>query len=519
MAKLQQKCKYCGKILKVESEKYYEPLGSYLRTYTCGHSDFIDKQQKIANLAEESEYTSLDGTKALYDFQEEGVKFLEDSNYSSGLFDAMGLGKTPQALVAARNAGFKRIIIIVPSAIIYQWAEEINTWLDDSALAVYPIIGGKTPIIPGFRCYIISRDTLARNSTWKKLVALNPDLIIVDECHSFNNSGSKRTGALVKLLKESACEHKILLSGTPIKNRAGEYFQALNILAPDKFFNRASFVRTWLAGEWNGRTTVYRRLRKVLIPRFQELVSPFILRREKEEVLKDLPPLKRNFIKIVVSDPTLRESYNRQVDLFANFLNTSERVNQMNLLGWLARFRHIVGIAKAQYSIDYIEEFLDSYENDKLAVGIHHQAARDLIYAQMQERGYNPLKLSGEDSAGGKANLQREFNENKKRRLMVIQILAGGEGLNLQSCANALIVEREWNSASEEQFESRFHRNGQTRKVIADYLIAHGTIDEWFHELVEEKRQILGETFGSWSPTSDTEFLKDLAHKTVSRKI
>jgi SNF2 family DNA or RNA helicase len=128
---------------------------------------------------------------------------------------------------------------------------------------------------------------------------------------------------------------------------------------------------------------------------------------------------------------------------------------------------------------------------------------------------YGVLKLSGEDSAIKKQQIVEAFGK-LENRVLIVNMLAGGVGLNLQCCANTLVLERQWSAADEEQFESRFHRNGQKKAVVAEYMGATGTIDQWFHELVEEKRQIFGETIQGWELISDRTSLKDLAIKTVN---
>jgi SNF2 family DNA or RNA helicase len=103
---------------------------------------------------------------------------------------------------------------------------------------------------------------------------------------------------------------------------------------------------------------------------------------------------------------------------------------------------------------------------------------------------------------------------------LIINELAGGVGLNLQCCANALVLERQWNAADEEQFESRFHRDGQTYPVQATYMMATGTIDEWFDEMVEEKQKIFGATVShNFVLTSDEGTLKTLALSTLEKPL
>ena len=103
---------------------------------------------------------------------------------------------------------------------------------------------------------------------------------------------------------------------------------------------------------------------------------------------------------------------------------------------------------------------------------------------------YRPLSLSGADSSDRKQALVDVF-QRPSRRVMIVNIIAGGTGLNLQFCNNCIILERQWNAADEEQFEDRFNRIGQTRPVTAGYPVAIKTIDEYFNNRVEETRKYL----------------------------
>lgn len=514
--KLKEKCAKCGKILDLVEEQILIPDKLYLSRFACGHN-LLGARTVIPD--EIKDFTSLTGDKQAYDFQVEGVNFALSTDMGQGittvLADAMGLGKTIQSILITRIAAMRRILVIVKSATTYQWIREIHEWGDDSPLAVFPIIGTKSFIPPGFHYYVVSMDTIGRNGTYKKIVdAVKPDVIIADECQSFKEDDSARTKALIKMIKEGNVKHRIFLSGTPIKNRANEYFTILNLIAPSAFPNRRRFEREWLIPNAKG---IYTRINPNRYEQFQSLIGKWVLRREKNQVLKNLPKFQRNFQDVYIEDQDIKNSYNRELDLMSNLMNASGKLNTISLLGALAKLRRITGIAKAEHAYEYITEFLENTDTDKIAIGIHHEAVRDLLYAKLLAAGWKPLKLSGEDSAIKKDQIVQSFGL-PEHRVLIINTLAGGVGLNLQMCANTLVLERQWNFADEEQFECRFHRNGQTLPVTADYLIAHGTIDEWFAELVEEKKKIFGETVG-WDFTNDESLLKDLVDKTLANRL
>lgn len=442
-------------------------------------------------------FYGTDLKKKAYPYQVDGVKFAESAELNCILADAMGVGKTIEGLIAIKrnHAVTYPCLVVVKGATVFQWAKEHNEWVSKDFTSCMPVVK-RAHIIPGFNFYIISMDMLAKKDVVDKLIGLNLKSILIDECQNFNNPTALRTQGLVRLIKSSGINYKIALSGTPIKNRLGEYGVMLNLIAP-LYFPNSTLERYWFKPEEKltstGKlTTVYNRLNPLYADRWRELTSRFILRRERHDVLKDLPPLTRDYQIIEIDDVNIKNSYNRTVDLFKNYLSDNKTgINSTQLLGWLAQLRAITGQAKCKNAIEWTRDFMES-SDEPLAIGIQHHSVRDTLHIIFDQFGLRPLKFSGEDNIYQKSDIIRRFT-NGDNRLLVINMLAGGVGLNLQNCANALIIERLWSSADEEQFEARFHRDGQQTAVTMTYMLAKGTIDEFFHDLVIKKRNLLVE--------------------------
>lgn len=584
--RLRTACPVCSKPLDLKSE--CKILDSVLREYKCGHS-FLESAADTSHA--ELDLTSCTGTKQAFDFQKDGIEFVFKTDFNCLIADPMGLGKTIQSLLAARNAKdrFKHILVLVKSATQYQWFYESKEWYDAGLWSTYLIKGSKNFIPPGFNIYILSMDTLSRLTKSKdgtaSLKALDIDLVIVDECHSFKNPDSARSQALVAFLQDISqadvtreidiscpmCRAKwtesttikinlrqnqsnitsrhytnckqcgsrvvvgadhtslndtqrkkglILLSGTPIKNRADEYFIPLNLLKPEVFTSQARFRSRWLVKDFNGK---YNRISPYMIDEFRELTSNFIIRREKNEVLS-LPPFRRTFQYIQSEDENFKKAYNKALQELERAVE-SDGCGWMNVEPHLITLRRIIGMAKCDAAIEHVEEFIETTEDEKIAIGIHHEAVRDRLFYEFQTRGYNPLKLSGEDSAERKSQIQNLWLTDSSRRVAVINMLAGGVGLNLQlpQCQTAIGLERQWNAADEEQFEARFFGRGAVetmpKNFLIEYIIASGTYDQWFTDLVESKRQICGETLDGWNLKSDSDSLKDLVHQTLQGRL
>lgn len=541
MPRLIEVCPQCQKN-KIEIWRSAETI--YLK---CGHYCALTEP---VELRAEIDFYSKDRTKCAYDFQQSGVEFILRSNLNCLIADAMGLGKTIQALVAIREAAeMSKInkdekskispfptLIVVPAAVQFNWVRETFSWyLDESIVTdVYPPITGKQMFIPkGFKFYIISRDSLAANL--KQLQSVEFKCVVVDECHAFKDISAQRTKALIRLIagqdithqhssdgyrtiktqENQGIKHRIFLSGTPIKNRADEYFTVLNLLDPVSFPNMASFRRLWLNGS---------SLKSWQVERFHEKTSKYILRREKTAVLKNLPPFTRNYEWVTITDPEIKNTYNANLHQFR--VEMLAGMNSMQILGWLAKMRRLTALAKLEFANEWITNWLEdaelnhmAFDSDypvKLLVGVHHEDVVNNFKFGLSN--YGALSLTGKDSAIDKMNIVDKFTSDSKVKVLVCSMLAGGVGLNIQCAPNILTVERQWSAADEEQFEARSWRDGQKYPVTNTILMAGGTIDQFFHEKVEMKRALCAETL-NYTLTSDPEGMKELAWRVIDNPL
>lgn len=572
-------CTICDKVLEEISSIPLSDTELFV-TYKCGHAKIEEKTstEQLSNL----NFKAADLTKnyAARDYQKDGIKFIHDSGFNCVIGDQMRLGKTPQALLALQNAPERfPALIIVRGANLHQWIREYKVWTSTLPLGIFPIIGSKSFIPPGFSSYIISMDTLSRNGMVKRLLEFGFRLTIVDEAHSFKNTDSKRSQALVSFLHEISkeeityeipfvcfnCKEQwiesvtkivdserstisktaycpscnaynshstqlekiqkkerkcgvIMLTGTAIKNRADEYFVPLNIVAPQRFPSLDRFKKDWLEQDGNGKWT---RVNRYRYDAFKEVIKPYVLRREKEDVYTDLPPLNRMFTVIEIEDERLKKAYNTILDKLERELEDNPNFSFFSNIGELMMLRQICGMAKVQWTTDYVEASLMESDQLKIAVGIHHHSVRDALAYNLAQFGC--MKLSGEDSAERKDYVMRTFETNPER-VLVINMLAGGVGMDFHYCNNVLILERQWSSADEEQFEFRFYNPDKSimgnRSTNIEYIIAKGTIDEWFYNMVEVKRTIFGETISNhWDIQTDPMSFRKLVEETVSHRL
>ncbi len=631
MLKLTLNCPTCAKPLVRTGECTI--LSERLFTYKCGHmfaQDF-DAPRPL-------DLVGANPGKHARPYQAVGVDFIVNGHernpggWNAIIGDKMRLGKTPQALLALKNSPERYpALILVKSANLWQWIHEFKEFTSVLPLGIWPIVGSKGMIPPGFSAYIMSMDLLASEGTCaacnkplrlhvesidhpngyckktgcshptpsgdsmvERLLAFGFKALIVDEAHSMKNQSSARSQALIRFLheiskaeithdilfscgicretwteqvtvqinatsqrvgKRSHCpkcftevyqssfrEKKdvvrkcgvVMLTGTAIKNKADEYFVPLNIVAPDKFPSVESFRKRWLEMDSNGRY----RVKSYLIEQFRAEIEPYVLRREWEDVYGELPPLNRTPTIITIEDENLKKLYNATLDALEENMESKAKFNFFDSIGELTRLRQICGLAKCGWITNYIDTCLEDDPKAKWVIGLHHHAVADSLTFGLGKYGVS--KISGADSPEQKYAIMKGF-QTSTDRVCLMNMLAGGVGLDMYYVENCLIAERQWSSADEEQFEarffnpdmamvhdrlnsmpspSRFYSQAAPKVTNIEYIIAKGTIDEFFQNMVEQKREIFGETIANdWDLTKSADSFRELMEKTVAGRL
>jgi SNF2 family DNA or RNA helicase len=321
-----------------------------------------------------------------------------------------------------------------------------------------------------------------------------------------------------ELIKDEKACGLIMLSGTPIKNRADEFFVPLNLVAPDVFPSQAHFEKNYL--DYDGK-----RIKPYMMDSFQKAIKPYFLRREKEDVYKDIPKLNRMFTVIDIDNEKLKKLYNQVLD-------TIEAKNDFRFfanIGELAQLRQICGLGKVDWTSEYIDTCLEDAngKKPKYAIGVHHHSVRDAFLYKLQRFG--TVKLDGTDGPETKDRIAHNYFEKSPEQILILGMQAAKEGIELVYLNDAIVVEREWSSAEEEQFEYRFYNPNQeylekrglfNKRTDIEYILAKGTIDEFFYDLVEEKRRIFGETISkNWSIEQDNGSFKTLMERTLASRL
>ena len=490
----------------------------------CAYDPIVGKDGKYSSFdsrhmfvevilqSEVKNYFGVNGTDEAWDFQKEGVDFAARSGWRCLIADEPGLGKTIQSSLIINNAKLFPTIVAVKSSIAYNWMRELEKWHSDEWTSTTIIRSSKQKLVPSFEVYIISMDLLGKNGMADKIAKeLKPKMLIVDEAHALKDPGSNRTKAVVRLCQEANIEHRIFLSGTPVLNRADEYFTILNLIDPLNFPSESRFKIRWL--DMDGK-----RIRPYLVEQFHDLIAKYVIRRPKS--LVNLPPQITSKIYYEIEDADIKAAYNAELDLISNWLRSGNTQASSNtLIGYIMRLRAWTGRAKIPRVLEMVEQFLDENDpSEKLAIGVEHDDVRDTLYVMADEKKFKPLKISGEDNSFEKDRAALAFNE-PDRRLMIINMKAGGEGMNLQMCSNTYLAERPWSYAKEIQYIARYHRPGQKKTVYADIIIAKGTMDEWIDEKITQKEKIFKQVVDGQDWDFNPNELRDLLDKAINHRL
>lgn len=395
----------------------------------------------------------------LREFQQEGLSFLL-ANPRTLLADEMGLGKTVQALSCLAASGSLPALIVVPPHLMRNWEAETSRFLrvNGKEPRVCTIKGLKPYALPEADIYLIHY-LLLRG--WKNVL---PEIgfraVVFDEIQELRHGGTEKYSA-ASLLAES-CERVIGLSGTPIYNKGAEIWNVINILDYHCLGDWESFTRAWCDGYGNHIV----RDPKLLGEHLRR--EGLILRRTKEQVLKELPP-KRRLVQEIDSDDKVYRELMRPVmekmgSLKALLPDDKERALLEEEISRAER--QATGVAKAPFVAAFVRALLDSGE--QVLLFAHHHAVMDIYKKELS--AYRPVFITGRETTEQKERSVTKFMQGETA-LCVIS-LRSASGLNLQRATCVVFGELDWSPAVHSQAEDRAHRMGQKDSILCYYLVA-----------------------------------------------
>ncbi len=414
--------------------------------------------------------------KGLYNYQKDGVKFILSTNGRCIVSDAMGLGKSAEALSCVPHFSGPTLIVS-PASVIYKWRdEECKRWVPDMTAE---IIDGKKPILKA-DIHIISYSMMVNR--FNDLKKLPYQTVIFDEAHYLKSTKSQRRRVANALL-QSGIPHVLMLSGTPFMNNPGELFSLLNMIDAVSFPDYFKFAIRYCGGYKDAESGLWIFPKNIVTNRDELLkrLSRYLIRRTQQEVELELPELTRSYIPIDINNLS---EYKKEIKTLKTVVK-----KKTNPLTELTMLRQIVGMGKVPYALELAETILES--RNRVVLFAHHKEVVSELYKGLKMHGVRII--SGDTDKKDRAKFIAEFQDTASPIKIMIITVAGAEGINLFAASDIIFVEREWTPAREEQAEARLHRIGQKSTVTAYYLVALNTVDEKISELVRTKRDTFGQ--------------------------
>lgn len=426
----------------------------------------------------------------LMPFQRAGVEFCIQRN-SALIGDAPGLGKTLQAIgVANCMPDFKRGLFVCPATLKSNWYREIKLWLVHPNKSVGIAQGSYWPDTD---IVIVNYDILLRHR--ESVEEVEWDLVVLDEAHYIKSAKAQRTYAILgnkKMgLKPIRAKRKLALTGTPILNRPGELFSILHWLDPNAWPSRFYFAQRYCAGGY-GLYDGASNLEELQL----RLRSTLLIRRLKENVLKELPPKLRSVVEY--DDPDLRleveeevrsmrareaalASLRAAVELAKASDNPQEykaavealRTGLSVAFAEIAELRARTAVAKIPHVIAHIKDIIEN-TSDKVVVFAHHREVVERICSAFP---WLSVKLYGGMSEAAKDGSVTAFQTDPNVRIFVGSILAAGVGLTLTAAHRLVFAELDWTPSNVTQAEDRCHRVGQREQVLVQHIVLSGSLD------------------------------------------
>lgn len=485
----------------------------------------VELEEKYERIREQHQIQQIEPSESLMPilrpYQVSGfqwLNYLRDVGWGGILADDMGLGKTVQALSMLehyrRTEGKLRALVVCPTTLIYNWENEIRKF---TPTLTYRIHHGATRIrqpesLSEPEVLITTYGTL--RSDIKILSALPLDYVLLDESQAIKNPASKVTRAAGLLQSK----YRLCMSGTPLQNNTFDIYAQMQFLNPGmlgtmEFFKQEFAIPIDKLGEADRKE----HLRKLLYP--------FILRRTKEQVAKDLPE-KQEMILYCEMEEEQRSIYDAYRNDYRNQIlgsieNMGIQKSQLTILQGLMKLRQICDSPAIlnekekfeNHSIKLEElarELIEGIGTHKALVFSQFLGMLGLIRDRLNELNIPYEYFDGSTTAPDREKAIRRFQDDDSVRVFLISLKAGGVGLNLTAADYVYIVDPWWNPAVEQQAIDRTHRIGQTKNIFAYRMICKDTIEDKILQLQEKKRALARDIV-----SDETGFVKSLTREDV----
>lgn len=476
------------------------------------HADGIDVNRNHSFKAvvrdiksvEDSDYEVPDSLKnILRNYQKTGYRWLrtlEQLNFGGILADDMGLGKSLQVItymlsIKQENTSKTAYsnLIVCPASLVYNWENEIEKFAPDlSKLVIAGNAAERKKNIEECEQYdvvITSYDLLKRDL--EQYEERSFYAMIIDEAQNIKN----HTTLAAKAVKQVKTEVRFALTGTPIENRLSELWSIFDFLMPGLLYSYQKFRTEY-------ELPIVQSQDEIVVTRLQRMIKPFILRRVKSDVLKEIPDKNEDVVFAKLKGEQLRvyqAGVQRMLDNLNKKSDQDYQTDKLQILAEITKLRQICCAPSLVYEnyagesakMDTCMELLrNAIQGDhKVLIFSQFTSIFDLLEVELKKENIKFYRLDGSTPKAKRASMVAEFNLNDIP-VFLISLKAGGTGLNLTSASIVIHFDPWWNVAAQNQATDRAHRIGQTKTVTVFKLIAKNTIEEKILNLQEAKREL-----------------------------
>ncbi len=494
--------------------------------------------EELINIEKNEVELPLNLEATLRNYQEVGFNWMHslyNNNLGGCLADDMGLGKTLQALTlllklkraktsininnpfsnsnqidlfSDENEPGEDIqpasLIVVPTSLVHNWDNEIQKFTP--SLKVFKYVGTQRKKVADlaqiakFYDVILTTYGIVRNDS-KIFTKTEFFYLILDESQFIKNATSKTYKAILELRGK----HRLVITGTPIENSLSDLWSQMNFLNPGIFGSQAFFKKSFI-------TPIEKQASEQQQERLQLMIRPFVLRRKKSEVAKDLPPLVEQVLYCPLEGGQ-KKMYEREKSKIRNAILSSiesEGIGKSSIivLQGLTKLRQLANhpglvekdTEESSGKFDEIFRMLQNLVAEKHKVLIFSSFVKhlDLIQDKIEGENWKFSKLTGQTTKREK--VIKEFQDDTENRIFLISLKAGGVGLNLTEADYVFIIDPWWNPAAENQAINRAHRIGQDKHVFVYRFITENSIEEKIQKLKEQKSSLADMFINSNNP-------------------
>lgn len=413
-------------------------------------------------------------TMELLPHQREALEFIEKANGRALNASDPGLGKTAVSIAYLEKHSMYPALVVSPASVTGAWQNEFTAWTGRESV----ILSGRTPRADPVDAplTILNYNILSHQLPW--LLEQDYKVIIFDEAHSLQSMETKWTQAAITLAKR--CARIQGLSGTPVANRAKDFFPILHIIRPDMFpsFHRYAwtycnprFLDTQGRWDYTGASN---------LDQLHELIKPFTIRRKKE--ILNLP---KQSIRMEIVSLDNEEVYRPLHKQYATCGFTTNKGSEKLTL--MTKLLMTTARGKAKACVDWLCKALADNPKDKLIVFCTHTGMLDVIYRRVAPG--QALKINGSVTSKKRTKVIAQFQSDENIRLIVCNIKAAGAGITLTAATKTIFVELPYAPRDILQAKDRNHRIGQTMTTEVIYLVAKDTIEERLCRILQEKSE------------------------------